>query len=248
MPSTRSWLPLSLLLLTSATVLGLIIEYTTWLTAADEAIATGMSGLDHPWAHPVDTEFWYRFSAVLAAVFSSTGGMIILTVTVLVLLVLRQPARAVTVTVMILGSWWSSLALKHLIDRPRPDGVTGWSQSYPSGHVVLVTSAMITAFVLARSYSALVRDLIVVGGVLLVVLVALTRVIAGAHYLTDTIGSVLWGSGAAVMISGLVPVFVATVVPRLPARLVGPGDAPVPRSVPGRPDGFGSTESGREGR
>lgn len=170
----------------------------------------------------------------MAAVFSSTGGMIILALAVAVLLVLRRPARAVMITVMILGSWWSSLALKHLIDRPRPDGGTGWSQSYPSGHVVLVTSVVITAFLLARSYSSLVRDGIVVGGTLLIVLVALTRVVAGAHYLTDTIGAVLWGSGAAVMISGLAPVFAAAVVPRLPRRFVGPRDVPVAPAAAGR--------------
>lgn len=43
MPSIRSWLPLSLLLLGSAPVLGLIIEYTTWLTETDERIAAGLN-------------------------------------------------------------------------------------------------------------------------------------------------------------------------------------------------------------
>jgi len=92
------------------------------------------------------------------------------------------------------GTW-----LQSAVDRPRPSGfevrdVVG-TASYPSGHVL-------TAMTFAGLWFVLAPELVAPGQVRLVrvvavtwvVLVAVSRMWAGVHWLSDAYGSVLWGA------------------------------------------------------
>ncbi|HJQ46469.1 MAG TPA: phosphatase PAP2 family protein [Amycolatopsis sp.] len=78
---------------------------------------------------------------------------------------------------------------KPLFERARPRTYTQFS--YPSGHVVSVASAGLAAVLLCVCLAPrLVRWVAPAVGVA-TVLVALTRLVLGVHWLTDTVGAVL---------------------------------------------------------
>lgn len=133
---------------------------------------------------------------------------------------------------VVLG-WGGHLALKWLIHRVRPDTplelvtTSGWA--YPSGHVVAITVAvgMISAaMVVTRRGADLARGWLV-GGPVLVVLVALQRWYLQAHWLSDLVGGVLWGvlaTSASLVLAG---------VTVLPAHLRSlPGASSVTEALP----------------
>jgi membrane-associated phospholipid phosphatase len=103
-------------------------------------------------------------------------------------------AAYVTAVVVALGT---TTAARVLVERGRPTGttLTGWEDSYPSGHVVqaVLLSGLVplAVLVLARS-----RSLAVASGVLLgtaTALGALLRVERGLHWPTDVLGGVALG-------------------------------------------------------
>lgn len=212
MPRIRHWQFISALLIALAVGLGLAVTRGGWLAAQDAAISDNLRALDTGWLHTV-------MFAVSAAV-SPAGGAVIVALVCLGLALRKRWYDAVVVGVTICGGWFSSLALKAAIDRPRPPLALEHSASFPSGHVALATSVVFAAFFLARSVDW--RDTVVVGGALLIVLVAFSRVLLGAHYLTDTIGAILWVSGVVVGLSGLWQLSVA----RLEHYLHAPAPAP----------------------
>ena len=110
------------------------------------------------------------------------------------------------------GAWWTAAwvltavaligpvntLLKHYFGRVRPDFAQGGARldslSYPSGHssgiATLVTVALVLAWPLM---AARVRHLALAAGVLLVLLVGLTRMWLGVHFLSDVVGG--WALG-----------------------------------------------------
>lgn len=96
-----------------------------------------------------------------------------------------------------------SFALKWIVDRPRPtahfaDGVIETSGSFPSGHAFLTTAAFVgLAFVISDARSSWMM------GVLIALLVGLSRIVLGVHYPTDVLAG--WGLGALVVV-GMVQV------------------------------------------
>jgi undecaprenyl-diphosphatase len=90
--------------------------------------------------------------------------------------------------------------LKDLVGRVRPDFARGGAQlstlSYPSGHAsgiaTLVTVALVLAWPLLASTA---RRVCLLAGAVLVVLVGLSRIWLGVHYLTDVVGG--WSLGVA---------------------------------------------------
>lgn len=192
MPRIRLWQFTSVLLIALSAGLGFAVTKADWLSGRDAAISENLRALDTGWVH---TLMW-----AVSAVFSPVGGVAILAVLALGLALRRRLADAVMVLVTVGGGWLSAMVLKAILDRPRPPLAVEHSASYPSGHVALATALVFAVFFLARGVDW--RDTVAVGGSLLIVLVAFSRMILGAHYLTDTIGAVLLVSGVVVALSG----------------------------------------------
>lgn len=192
MPRIRYWQFTSILLIGLSVALGLAVTKADWLAAQDAAISANLHGLDTGWAHSI--------MSLISAIFSPIGGIAILALAALGLALRRRLVDALLVVTVIGSGWLSTLVLKHLIDRPRPPVATADGGGYPSGHVALVTAVVFAVFFLARNVDW--RDTVATVGPMLIVLVAFSRVILGAHYLTDTIGAVLLASGAVIGISG----------------------------------------------
>ena len=98
----------------------------------------------------------------------------------------------------------SEVALKAAIGRNRPttavlSGESG--QGFPSGHVCGLTALVVAAAVVVALAHPQVRERVaaVLIGALLIVVMAWSRVVVGAHYLTDTVGGLLLGAATALV-------------------------------------------------
>jgi undecaprenyl-diphosphatase len=124
-------------------------------------------------------------------------GLVFLPVVVLLLRRRAWWTAAWLVTAVVLVTPLTTL-LKELFGRVRPDfaegGVRYESLSFPSGHssgiATLVTAGLILAWPLL---AARARRWLLAVGVLLVVLVGLTRIWLGVHYLSDVVAG--WALG-----------------------------------------------------
>jgi len=124
---------------------------------------------------------------------------------VLVLLVRRRAwwtAAWVLTAVALIGPL--NTLLKHYFGRVRPDFAEGGARldslSYPSGHSSGIATLVTVALVLAWPFLAgRARHTALAAGVLLVVLVGLTRMWLGVHFLSDVVGGWALGVGWALL-------------------------------------------------
>ena len=95
--------------------------------------------------------------------------------------------------------------LKHAFGRDRPDDIMVVSDfgSYPSGHVAGAATLAVTVLVLFPRIGVLIA------GVAWVLLMALSRTVVHAHWLTDTVGGAFVGVGAALVAAALMVWLVA---------------------------------------
>jgi len=110
---------------------------------------------------------------------------------------------ALFVAVVGTGAVLLNTAAKWIFDRPRPTApievmvTQPASPSFPSGHVVFVAGFVgAVAWLWARNRPKAARRMVVWALVLVVGLMALSRVYLGQHFLTDTVGGALVGLGA----------------------------------------------------
>jgi undecaprenyl-diphosphatase len=183
-----------------AVVLGAIALAAAVQTASgpvvqlDRAVAGDLNTVvaPHPWL--VTT------LQVLTTPGSAVTAWVVLTALTAVLLVRRRIRLALYVAVTGLGAATLSPLLKHLVNRLRPivatPVATAGGPSFPSGHTLAVTVWVgVVLLVLLPVVPAHLRRVAVGGGVVLAVLVGLTRIALGVHFLSDVLGGWLIGTG-----------------------------------------------------
>ena len=111
----------------------------------------------------------------------------------------RKPALCATVNLA--GAFALNQLLKHVVQRPRPDGfrlIAASGYSFPSGHsMVAMAFYGLLAWMVWRHYrTRAVRNLCVAGYAMVVVLIGISRIYLGVHYATDVIAgfcvSIIW--------------------------------------------------------
>jgi membrane-associated protein len=119
----------------------------------------------------------------------------------------RSLPAAVFAGGMVVLPWAVAYLLKFVVDRPRPTaGVfhlfpAGADPSFPSGHTA--AAAALAVFLVAWAWRTRLRWPVLAAAVALVGAVCCSRVYAGAHYPTDTIGSVVAVLAVAVLLLGI---------------------------------------------
>ncbi|SDQ24107.1 phosphatase PAP2 family protein [Microbacterium sp. cf332] len=89
--------------------------------------------------------------------------------------------------------------IKNLVDRARPEDilVTTDAGSYPSGHTAnAATIAVVAVILFPRVWVALV-------GVVWTLLMAFSRTVVHAHWLSDTVGGTLLGAGVGLLVAAM---------------------------------------------
>jgi undecaprenyl-diphosphatase len=168
-------------------------------TAVDRAVSLTLHRLDSPLMDAVmrGITFLGSFPAVAAVVAAAA--------------IWRARSRdrwtAVTLVVVAVVTEVVNFALKQTFQRPRPslfhEIATLHSYSFPSGHAM--ASAAVygsVAAVLARAYPAR-RRAILAGACVLVLLIGLSRVYLGVHWITDVVAG--WAAGAFIALAASVP-------------------------------------------
>lgn len=174
-----------------------------WLTRGD--------GPTTDWliAHRSDT-----WTAIAKLVTNAGGpaGAIAIGVMIAVFLTWRTrrlvPGAAVLVTVAIAAV--ANTLMKTLIGRERPPAVSHLINetdlSYPSGHVAGTTAlvGVVLLVYLAGRPGRVRAGIAALGAALIVVVIALTRLYLGVHWLSDTIGGALLGTTVVLAVAAVV--------------------------------------------
>ena len=143
-------------------------------------------------------------------VFSPVEAIAITVVIVLIIGAVSRDLRlAATFALTVAITWLSSDIVKVLVHRARPDraalshhlGQRVADPSYPSGHMVFVTTLALTFFFLVRWTAH--RVLVGVAGIVVSLVVALSLVSDGVHYPSDVLASVVWAVGVTPLVLGL---------------------------------------------
>ncbi|SFP16772.1 undecaprenyl-diphosphatase [Mesorhizobium sp. NFR06] len=137
----------------------------------------------------------------ITALGSSAVLVLITSATIVYLLLIRRPSRALFMFVAVAGGQVVSSLLKLEVDRPRPDLVSHLvnetSLSFPSGHAMLSAVTYLTLGSLAARFLPDRSTKIFVLGlaVLITVLVGISRVYLGVHWPSDVLAG--WCAGFA---------------------------------------------------
>ncbi|WP_241981424.1 phosphatase PAP2 family protein [Cryobacterium algoritolerans] len=214
LPQIRHWVLWPAGLAAGLIIVGLTLSAVRALTAADLGIDQTLS-LNH-------TAFLTAIALTLNALFSPLGGSFLLAVVCLFLAVARRsPVNAAAVGAVSLVGWLSSEVLKAVVGRHRPDAsllahplVTERGfDSFPSGHTCLAVSLSIALYFLARGTRW--QRLTMIGGGLLSISVAASRIYLGAHYPSDVAASFVASLAAILFFSGLWNRYAASLLSRL---------------------------------
>lgn len=127
----------------------------------------------------------------------------VVAITLVALLACNKRREAVFVTLSGLGGWFLAVQLKHVFASPRPtaDMVAVFHQwptgSFPSGHLVFYVCYFGFLFFVARRLmrpESIFRRVVLASLALLIVMVGVSRVYLGEHWVSDLPGSYLLGA------------------------------------------------------
>ena len=181
--------------------------------------------------HPLSADAWWlsrmlevRTSVLLSFGFAMNwigGGWFAIfglpVLIALILVLLRRPWGALFFVACELVSAGIVQLLKHSFARPRPEEILTASDfgSFPSGHAANAATIAVALFILFP------RAWVAIAGVVWVLLMAFSRTLMGAHWLSDTAGGALLGAGAALLVAAAMTVPLARERMRADARAAG---------------------------
>lgn len=163
-----------------------------------------MNGLDQGW-HDLMVESRQPWMLSISSALNIVGGgwsasILIPLLLIGMLVVLRRPWAAAYTAMTLLVSFGIAQLLKAVFGRDRPEGMLVISDpgSFPSGHTTNAATIAVVLFVIFP------RRWVAVAGAVVTLAMALSRTILSAHWLTDTIGGVLAGAAAALLVAAVV--------------------------------------------
>ena len=152
------------------------------------------------WAFEIVDRIQMEPLTSIVEAFTRLGSSLVMGMLVLITVLFAvQRRRWLDAGALVAGAALSFAAvhvLKAYYDRPRPSGalVETMLAAYPSGHAAYAVAMIACATILVRAgVGWAVRSAVLTIAVVLVALVALSRVYLRAHYLTDVLGGVALG-------------------------------------------------------
>lgn len=158
------------------------------------ALDTGLADALYAQSTPFQVGF-YR----IVTWFGGVGGIAVGIAVALVLAIKRRWGYLFIWLIAVLGGGLLNDALKQLFIRPRPIFVNpiflARGYSFPSGHAMtsIITYSVLAFLLWREAANAYVRIFIGFGMALLVVLIGISRMALGVHYLSDILGGYLAG-------------------------------------------------------
>jgi len=162
-----------------------------------------VQGLDPSW-NQLMVQIRQPWMLVVAYALNIIGGgwVAILLVPLLILgllAVLKRWRAAVYAAVTFVVSVALTQLVKEIFGRARPEDLLVDSDygSFPSGHTANAATIAVVLIVVFR------RQWVLIAGIIWTLAMALSRTILSVHWLTDTIGGMLIGAGAALVVAAL---------------------------------------------
>jgi membrane-associated phospholipid phosphatase len=187
------------------TVILLVLVAATWLFGAiaeDVATHDPLTIIDarfSAWLHARAFEPVTRFMLLVTALHSMLSVTVMTLAGSTYLWVRRLRIWTLTLILAVFGGMLLNFLLKIVFVRPRPrfDNpiLTLTTYSFPSGHTLMATVFYGTccALVLSRASRWQWRALAILGAALLILLVGLSRIYLGVHYLSDVAAAIAEG-------------------------------------------------------
>lgn len=186
-------------------VLGLALSSVClWLFAvlAKQVLANApITAIDHELANALHARAT-PFGTTVYRLVTAFGGSWIIVIAIVVglfFLVRRRWSYLVVWMIALVGGGLLSLQMKTIFARPRPVFTNPLlieeSFSFPSAHAMtsLITYGIIAYFLWHEVHNRIVRILIVFAAALLIILVGISRMTLGVHYLSDVLGGFMAG-------------------------------------------------------